>query len=205
MNLVIIIILVVILVLTLSLATLLIYLLQKHRRSVLNNFVKDLNSSYKKSHLNKISAKQLPVDVDEINDDIYFTTKAVIGQYDNPSRVINEKNFNVTGLLADNKLEIYYHYKVVNLGKSKFVPLNKIDLLITKNRLYLYHPLEPETIMIKKIKDLTFFWEKNSLMQRKEFFPGIAFKYQKNSYFLLFQTYHEVLKFLGCINTMQLM
>ncbi|MBE4704222.1 hypothetical protein [Spiroplasma platyhelix] len=200
MNVISIIVLTVILVLTICLVTFLLSLFQKHRKAVLNNFAKDLNHNYQNAQLKKIEIKELPVAIDEIKEDIYFCNKAVIGNYDSPARVINEKNFNVSSLLEANKLETFYHYKIINLGTSKFVPLNKIDLLVTKSKVYLYHPLEPETITLNKIKNVTIFWEKNTLIQRKEFFPGVGFNCQKRSYFLLFQTYNEMLKFLTCLN-----
>lgn len=204
MTIVSIIVLAAILVLTLCLITFLIWVLQKHRKRVMNDFAKDLNQTYKDSQLKKLDSKDLPVKVEEIVEDIYFCNKAVIGQYDRSARVINEKNFNISSLLDSNQLEMFYHYKIINLGASKFVPLNKIDLLITKNKLYFHHPLEPETIALNKIKNVTVFWEKNALVQKKDFFPGVAFNYHKQSYFLLFQTYNEVLKFIACLNLTQI-
>ncbi|MGL5268688.1 MAG: hypothetical protein ACRC8P_02845 [Spiroplasma sp.] len=200
MNIIVIIILTVILVLTFSLITFLLVLFQKHQKSVFNNFAKDLNRTYKTLQLKKIDAKQLPVKVDEIEESIYFFIKAVIGKYDNPERVINDKNTDITILLRNSKLKIFYHYKIINLSSSKFLPLNKIDLLVTKKNIYLYHYLEPETIVIRKINNITIFWEKNTLLQRKDFFPGIGFIYEQQNYFLLFQTYNELLKFLACLS-----
>lgn len=204
MNLIVIIILTVILVLVFCLVTLVVAMLQKHRKKMLDNFAQDLNDNYQHCQKKPLDLKQLSVTVEEIKEDIYYCTRAVIGKYDNPNRVINNKNFNISALLRDNKFNVFYHYKIINLGSSKFHPLNKLDVLLTKTNIYLYHPLEPEIIAIDKIKDLTIFWEKNPLIQRKEFFPGLGFKYQKQSYFLLFQTYNELLKFICYLNLIKL-
>lgn len=203
MNLIVIIILAIVLVLTLCLITLLLSLFHKHRKSVFNTFASDLNHSYRNSQLKTISPKDLPVAV-ATKDVIYFYHQAVLGNYDRAERVINEKNFNVTSLLKAQQWETFYHYKIINLGACKFVPLNKIDLLLTKNNLYLHHPLTPITLKLNQIKDLTIFWEKNPLVQKKAFFPGVAFKHQTNSYFFLFQTYKEVVKFLTALNLIYL-
>lgn len=200
MNLIAIIVLTVILVLTSFLVTFLLLLLQKHRKTVLNNFSKDLNNISKNWQVKKIEVKNLPIEVEEIKEDVFFTNKAVIGKYDDFKRIINENNYQVSSLLVNNKINIFYHYKIINLGSPRFIPLNKIDVLVTKNKIYLYHPLEPESVLIKEIEKVTIFWEKNSLIQRKEFFPGIGFLCKGKSYFLLFQTYNEVLKFLTCLD-----
>lgn len=200
MNIIVIIVLTVILILTFSLVTWLLVLLQKQRKNAFSNFASDLNSVAKNLRLSKIDSKHVPVKINEIEEDIYFATKAVIGKYDNPERIINEKNTELTTLLKNYKLKVFYHYKLINLGSSKFLPLNKIDILLSKKNIYLYHPLEPETIAVDQIKDVTIFWEKNALIQRKDFFPGVGFSYQQQNYFLLFQTYNEVLKFLSYLN-----
>lgn len=202
MSLISIIVLALVFILTLCLVTFLMWLFAKQRRSAMNNFAKDLNQTTKKVQLQRIDPKELPVAIEEIKADVYFCNKAVTGAYDNPARVLNEKNFNVSSLLQTNQ-ETFYHYNIINIGRSKFVPLNQIDLLLTKKYLYLHHPLEPETITLNQMKDITIFWEKNALMKNKEFFPGVAFRVKKQSYFLLFQNYQQVLKFLACINLTQ--
>lgn len=202
MSLISIIVLALVFILTLCLITLLMWLFAKQRRSAMNSFAKDLNQTVNKVQLQRIDPKELPVAVDEIKDDVYFCNKAVVGAYDNSARVLNDKNFNVSSLLQT-KQETFYHYNIINVGRSKFAPLNQIDLLLTKNHLYLHHPLEPQTIALKQMKDITIFWEKNALMKNKEFFPGVAFYAKKQSYFLLFQNYQQVLKLLACINLTQ--
>lgn len=200
MNIIVIIVLTVILILTFNLVTLLLVLLQKHHKNAFTNFAADLNNITKNLRLNKIDSKHLPVKITEIEKDIYFATKVVIGKYNNPERIINEKNTELTNLLKDYKLKVFYHYKLINLGNSKFLPLNKIDIFLSKRNINLYYPLERKVIAIDKIKDITIFWEKNVLIQRKDFFPGVRFNYQHQNYFLLFQTYNEVLKFISYLN-----
>lgn len=199
-NLIVIIILSVILVLTFFVITLLLFLFQKHRKLVLNNFTQDLNKNYQSVQIKKIANKDLLKSFNELKEDIYFFNRAIFGKYEKPQKIINEKNWLINEGLKHSKIKIFYHYKLINLSPSKFVPLNKIDLILTRNKFYLYDPLEPKVIMITKIKDITIFWEKNRLMQQKEFFPGVGFKYQNQNYFLLFQSYNDVIKFLSYLN-----
>lgn len=200
MNLIIIIVLVVILVLTFCLFTLLLALFQRHRKLVLINFAKDLNKRYKQTELKRLDMKQLPINISEMKLEIYFYGQALSGKYEKSQKVISEKNWNVNQVLENSSIKVFYHYKIINLGSSKFVPLNQTDLLMSKDKLYFFHPLEPETFVIKNIKNITVFWEKNPLIKQKDFFPGLAFTYKKQNYFLLFQTDKEILNFLTYLN-----
>ncbi|MDQ7982945.1 MAG: hypothetical protein REH79_01830 [Spiroplasma sp.] len=203
MNLAIIITLSVILVFLIFLVFLLLKLYQKNRKLTLANFTNDLNQRYNNFFLQPIAIKDLPMSEEKLptKSSIYYCNRALVGQYENPRKIINDKNYDVTSSLKNNKNKISYHYKIINFRRAKFIPLNTIELLLTKTKLYIYHPLDPESINLKQIKNLTIFWAQNRLLKTKDFFPGVGFQVNNQSYFLLFQTYQQLLKFLACLNT----
>lgn len=199
-----IIILVVVLGLGILLIGFLIFVIKKQKKVALQSLIRDLNIVNEKYEIKPLSSKELPVNLEESNSqhksDIYFCEKAVIGLYEHPNIIINDKNINITKSIKNNKLEIFYGYYIFKFKHPKLIPLNKIDVLITQRDIHLYHPLEPEKINLAEIKTLTFFWEKNPLIKSKTHYPAVSFNYKNKHYFLLFQTYNEALKFIMSIN-----
>ena len=203
MNIIAIIVLTLILAITLILVTCLLFFLKKHRNSVLNHFINDLNTKTHQLQLKKIPDNKIPVSLEEIKEDVYFCTRAVRSDYESPKQVVNENNHDISASLRNWKIKVSYNYKIINLFPSKMVPLNKIDILMTKEYVHFCHSLDSKSFLIKEIENVTVFWEKNKLIKRKELIPGIAFSYEKENYFLLFQTYNEVSKFCVYLNLLK--
>lgn len=172
MNLYIILIIVVCIIVLILFSTL-IMLVKKNKQQKILKITNDMNKISSNLKLKKIKAKELPVSIEEIKEDIYYSSKVILGKYENLNKISGQDillktNFNIT---KKNNKNIFLRYKIrdVNFIKSSsFIPLNQIDLLISENNLYFIDPFEPQIIPIADIINITFFWEKNNYIKNKQ-------------------------------------
>lgn len=178
---------------------------KKNKQKDIKAFNEDLIFVSNNYHLNKKNLKDLPVflEDEQLKDRIYLHARSTICDYESPKKIVNSKNAEISQN-SNLKFKVFYHYPLVNLfNRIKFKPLNQIDLLISDEKIYFLDPLEPFAVEMKKIKEITFFWEKNFIFKKsKDYLPALTFKYEGKNYFMIFKNYNDILSILACINSL---
>ncbi|WP_342254039.1 hypothetical protein [Spiroplasma endosymbiont of Zeiraphera isertana] len=142
----------------------LILLIKKNKQKKILKITKDINTLYKYLKLKKINTKELPVSIEKIKEDIYYSDKVILGKYEDLNKISGQNILLKTEYSDAKKLFLRYKIKDINLIKSSdFIPLNQIDLLISRNNLYFIDSFELQIIPLVNVKSITFFWEKNNL------------------------------------------
>lgn len=174
----------------------LILLIKKNKQKKILKITKDINTLYKYLKLKKINTKELPVSIEKIKEDIYYSDKVILGKYEDLNKISGQNILLKTEYSAAKKLFLRYKIKDVNLIKSSdFIPLNQIDLLISQNNLYFIDSFELQIIPLVDVKSITFFWEKNNYIKNKQKYIGIEINFQNKRLFFLFNKYEEAISF----------
>lgn len=174
----------------------LILLIKKNKQKKILKITKDINTLYKYLKLKKINTKELPVSIEKIKEDIYYSDKVILGKYEDLNKISGQNILLKTEYSATKKLFLRYKIKDVNLIKSSdFIPLNQIDLLISQNNLYFIDSFELQIIPLVDVKSITFFWEKNNYIKNKQKYIGIEINFQNKRLFFLFNKYEEAISF----------
>lgn len=174
----------------------LILLIKKNKQKKILKITKDINTLYKYLKLKKINTKELPVSIEKIKEDIYYSNKVILGKYEELNKISGQIILLKTEYSAAKKLFLRYKIKDVNLIKSSdFIPLNQIDLLISQNNLYFIDSFELQIIPLVDVKIITFFWEKNNYIKNKQKYIGIEINFQNKRLFFLFNKYEEAISF----------
>lgn len=174
----------------------LILLIKKNKQKKILKITKDINTLYKYLKLKKINTKELPVSIEKIKEDIYYSDKVILGKYEELNKISGQNILLKTEYSAAKKLFLRYKIKDVNLIKSSdFIPLNQIDLLISQNNLYFIDSFELQIIPLVDVKSITFFWEKNNYIKNKQKYIGIQINFQNKRLFFLFNKYKEAISF----------
>ncbi|BET39215.1 hypothetical protein [Spiroplasma ixodetis] len=174
----------------------LILLIKKNKQNKILKITKDINTLYKYLKLKKINTKELPVSIEKIKEDIYYSDKVILGKYEELNKISGQNILLKTEYSAAKKLFLRYKIKDVNLIKSSdFIPLNQIDLLISQNNLYFIDSFELQIIPLVDVKSITFFWEKNNYIKNKQKYIGIEINFQNKPLFFLFNKYEEAISF----------
>ncbi|WDA53726.1 MAG: hypothetical protein PPFGHCPK_00138 [Spiroplasma endosymbiont of Drosophila atripex] len=174
----------------------LILLIKKNKQKKILKITKDINTLYKYLKLKKINTKELPVSIEKIKEDIYYSDKVILGKYEELNKISGQNILLKTEYSAVKKLFLRYKIKDVNLIKSSdFIPLNQIDLLISQNNLYFIDSFELQIIPLVDVKSITFFWEKNNYIKNKQKYIGIEINFQNKRLFFLFNKYEEAISF----------
>ncbi|WP_425382383.1 hypothetical protein [Spiroplasma endosymbiont of Melieria omissa] len=174
----------------------LILLIKKNKQKKILKITKDINTLYKYLKLKKINTKELPVSIEKIKEDIYYSDKVILGKYEDLNKISDQNILLKTEYSATKKLFLRYKIKDVNLIKlSDFIPLNQIDLLISQNNLYFIDSFELQIIPLVDVKSITFFWEKNNYIKNKQKYIGIEINFQNKRLFFLFNKYEEAISF----------
>ncbi|WP_338978505.1 hypothetical protein [Spiroplasma endosymbiont of Panzeria rudis] len=174
----------------------LILLIKKNKQKKILKITKDINTLYKYLKLKKINTKELPVSIEKIKEDIYYSDKVILGKYEELNKISGQNILLKTEYSAAKKLFLRYKIKDVNLIKSSdFIPLNQIDLLISQNNLYFIDSFELQIIPLVDVKSITFFWEKNNYIKNKQKYIGIEINFQNKRLFFLFNKYEEAISF----------
>jgi len=178
--------------------------IQKKQQKNIEKTTNDLSKAYLNLKLKTLNPKELPVKITEIEDDIYFSDKVIWGTYENFNKIkgkVIKLNYSYAiANLKDNK-DVFLRYKLHDLffSSSNFLPLNQMDLLVSQKNIYFFHPLDAQTVPIKEITNITFFWERNRLIKSKQKILGVEFSYNNKPYFLLFNDYDAAISFVAHI------
>ncbi|WP_339039309.1 hypothetical protein [Spiroplasma endosymbiont of Andrena trimmerana] len=174
----------------------LILLIKKNKQKKILKIPKDINTLYKYLKLKKINTKELPVSIEKIKEDIYYSDKVILGKYEDLNKISGQNILLKTEYSDAKKLFLRYKIKDINLIKSSdFIPLNQIDLLISRNNLYFIDSFELQIIPLVNVKSITFFWEKNNYIKNKQKYIGIEINFQNKRLFFLFNKYEEAISF----------
>jgi len=174
----------------------LILLIKKNKQKKILKITKDINTLYKYLKLKKINTKELPVSIEKIKEDIYYSDKVILGKYEDLNKISGQNILLKTEYSDAKKLFLRYKIKDINLIKSSdFIPLNQIDLLISRNNLYFIDSFELQIIPLVNVKNITFFWEKNNYIKNKQKYIGIEINFQNKRLFFLFNKYEEAISF----------
>lgn len=174
----------------------LILLIKKNKQKKILKITKDINTLYKYLKLKKINTKELPVSIEKIKEDIYYSDKVILGKYEVLNKISGQNILLKTEYSDAKKLFLRYKIKDINLIKSSdFIPLNQIDLLISRNNLYFIDSFELQIIPLVNVKSITFFWEKNNYIKNKQKYIGIEINFQNKRLFFLFNKYEEAISF----------
>ncbi|WP_395473161.1 hypothetical protein [Spiroplasma endosymbiont of Nomada rufipes] len=174
----------------------LILLIKKNKQKKILKITKDINTLYKYLKLKKINTKELPVSIEKIKEDIYYSDKVILGKYEDFNKIFGQNIILKTEYSDAKKLFLRYKIKDINLIKSSdFTPLNQIDLLISRNNLYFIDSFELQIIPLVNVKSITFFWEKNNYIKNKQKYIGIEINFQNKRLFFLFNKYEEAISF----------
>ncbi|WP_342218522.1 hypothetical protein [Spiroplasma endosymbiont of Amphimallon solstitiale] len=174
----------------------LILLIKKNKQKKILKITKDINTLYKYLKLKKINTKELPVSIEKIKEDIYYSDKVILGKYEDLNKISGQNILLKTEYSDAKKLFLRYKIKDINLIKSSdFIPLNQIDLLISQNNLYFIDSFELQIIPLVNVKSITFFWEKNNYIKNKQKYIGIEINFQNKRLFFLFNKYEEAISF----------
>ncbi|WP_425377093.1 hypothetical protein [Spiroplasma endosymbiont of Aleiodes alternator] len=174
----------------------LILLIKKNKQKKILKITKDINTLYKYLKLKKINIKELPVSIEKIKEDIYYSDKVILGKYEDLNKISGQNILLKTEYSDAKKLFLRYKIKDINLIKSSdFIPLNQIDLLISRNNLYFIDSFELQIIPLVNVKSITFFWEKNNYIKNKQKYIGIEINFQNKRLFFLFNKYEEAISF----------
>ncbi|WJG69393.1 hypothetical protein [Spiroplasma ixodetis] len=174
----------------------LILLIKKNKQKKILKITKDINTLYKYLKLKKINIKELPVSIEKIKEDIYYSDKVILGKYEDLNKISGQNILLKTEYSDAKKLFLRYKIKDINLIKSSdFIPLNQIDLLISQNNLYFIDSFELQIIPLVNVKSITFFWEKNNYIKNKQKYIGIEINFQNKRLFFLFNKYEEAVSF----------
>ncbi|WP_252319345.1 hypothetical protein [Spiroplasma endosymbiont of Lariophagus distinguendus] len=174
----------------------LILLIKKNKQKKILKITKDINTLYKYLKLKKINTKELPVSIEKIKEDIYYSDKVILGKYEDLNKISGQNILLKTEYSNAKKLFLRYKIKDINLIKSSdFIPLNQIDLLISRNNLYFIDSFELQIIPLVNVKSITFFWEKNNYIKNKQKYIGIEINFQNKRLFFLFNKYEEAISF----------
>ncbi|MBP1525995.1 MULTISPECIES: hypothetical protein [unclassified Spiroplasma] len=174
----------------------LILLIKKNKQKKILKITKDINTLYKYLKLKKINTKELPVSIEKIKEDIYYSDKVILGKYEDLNKISGQNILLKTEYSDAKKLFLRYKIKDINLIKSSdFIPLNQIDLLISRNNLYFIDSFELQIIPLVNVKSITFFWEKNNYIKNKQKYIGIEINFQNKRLFFLFNKYEEAISF----------
>ncbi|WP_338980288.1 hypothetical protein [Spiroplasma endosymbiont of Lasioglossum malachurum] len=174
----------------------LILLIKKNKQKKILKITKDINTLYKYLKLKKINTKELPVSIEKIKEDIYYSDKVILGKYEVLNKISGQNILLKTEYSDAKKLFLRYKIKDINLIKSSdFIPLNQIDLLISRNNLYFIDSFELQIIPLVNVKSITFFWEKNNYIKNKQKYIGIEINFQNKHLFFLFNKYEEAISF----------
>lgn len=183
---------------------LLIIITKKIKKDKLLKITKDINISYNSLSLKKICKKELSVSINDIKEDIYYSDKVINGKYQHVNKIKGQNihlktEYNIAKKV-DKELFLRYKFRDVNFfNSSDFIPLNQIDILLSKTSIYFIDPFEPQTIPIVQIKSITFFWEKNKHLSSKKKFIGVEISDNDKRVFLLFNKYENAIKFVTSI------
>ncbi|WP_174480970.1 hypothetical protein [Spiroplasma endosymbiont of Danaus chrysippus] len=173
-----------------------ILLIKKNKQKKILKITKDINTLYKYLKLKKINIKELPVSIEKIKEDIYYSDKVILGKYEDLNKISGQNILLKTEYSDAKKLFLRYKIKDINLIKSSdFIPLNQIDLLISRNNLYFIDSFELQIIPLVNVKSITFFWEKNNYIKNKQKYIGIEINFQNKRLFFLFNKYEEAISF----------
>lgn len=174
----------------------LILLIKKNKQKKILKITKDINTLYKYLKLKKINTKELPVSIEKIKEDIYYSDKVILGKYEDLNKISGQNILLKTEYSDAKKLFLRYKIKDINLIKSSdFIPLNQIDLLISRNNLYFIDSFELQITPLVNVKSITFFWEKNNYIKNKQKYIGIEINFQNKRLFFLFNKYEEAISF----------
>ncbi len=174
----------------------LILLIKKNKQKKILKITKDINTLYKYLKLKKINTKELPVSIEKIKEDIYYSDKVILGKYEDLNKISGQNILLKTEYSDAKKLFLRYKIKDINLIKSSdFIPLNQIDLLISQNNLYFIDSFELQIIPLVNVKSITFFWEKNNYIKNKQKYIGIEINFQNKRLFFIFNKYEEAISF----------
>lgn len=174
----------------------LILLIKKNKQKKILKITKDINTLYKYLKLKKINTKELPVSIEKIKEDIYYSDKVISGKYEDLNKISGQNILLKTEYSDAKKLFLRYKIKDINLIKSSdFIVLNQIDLLISRNNLYFIDSFELQIIPLVNVKSITFFWEKNNYIKNNQKYMGIEINFQNKRLFFLFNKYEEAISF----------
>ncbi|WP_342266430.1 hypothetical protein [Spiroplasma endosymbiont of Villa modesta] len=174
----------------------LILLIKKNKQKKILKITEDINTLYKYLKLKKINTKELPVSIEKIKEDIYYSDKVILGKYEDLNKISGQNILLKTEYSDAKKLFLRYKIKDINLIKSSdFIPLNQIDLLISRNNLYFIDSFELQIIPLVNVKSITFFWEKNNYIKNKQKYIGIEINFQNKRLFFLFNKYEKAISF----------
>lgn len=184
----------------LILLAILIILIKRNKQKKILKIIEDINYLYANLKLNKIKTKELPVPVEKIKEDIYYSGKVILGKYENLSKITGQNIFLKTdyNVVKKGKKSIFLRYKIrdINFIKSSdFIPLNQIDLLVSPRNLYVIDSFELQIIPLVKVKNITFFWERNKHIKNKQKYIGIEINFQDKHLFFLFNKYEAAISF----------
>ncbi|WP_425381202.1 hypothetical protein [Spiroplasma endosymbiont of Polydrusus pterygomalis] len=180
--------------------TTLILLIRKNKQKKILKITNDINNTYQNLKIKPLKTKELPVSIAEIKEDIYYSGKVILGQYQHLAKISGQNIIlKTTADVAKNaNKKIFLRYKVrdINFIKSSdFIPLNQIDLLISQKNIYFIDPFEPQIISLTNVNNITFFWEKNKYIKNKQKYIGIEINFKNKPLFFLFNTYEEAINF----------
>lgn len=182
-------------ILLVLLILLLTILIKKKKRQKILKITNDINQVVTTLKLKILKPKELPVSVEKITDEIYYNDKVILGQYET-NKTITGQNICLDIIDKGFSKKIYFRYKIrdVNFIKSSnFIPLNQIDLLVSKHNMYFIDPFDPQVIALTNINNITFFWEKNRFIKNKQKFMGIELNSQNQHFLLLFNNYDNAI------------
>ena len=181
----------------------LILLIKKNKHNKILKINKDINTLYTNLKLKKIHNKELPVSIEEIKEDIYYSGKVILGKYEDLDKISGRNILLKTEYSDGKKVFLRYKIKYINLIKSSnFIPLNQIDLLISQNNIYFIDSFEPQIIPIVNVNSITFFWEKNNYIKNKQKYIGIEINFQNKHLFFIFNKYEEAISFAAHVITL---
>lgn len=180
--------------------TTLILLIRKNKQKKILKITNDINNTYQNLKIKQLKTKELPISIEEIKEDIYYSGKVILGQYQHLAKISGQ---NIILKTADDvaknvNKKIFLRYKVrdINFIKSSdFIPLNQIDLLISQKNIYFIDPFEPQIISLTNVNSITFFWEKNNYIKNKQKYIGIEINFKNKHLFFLFNAYEEAISF----------
>ncbi len=180
--------------------TTLILLIRKNKQKKILKITNDINNTYQNLKIKPLKTKELPVSVEEIKEDIYYSGKVILGQYQHLAKISGQniilKTEDDATKNANKKIFLRYKVRDINFIKSSdFIPLNQIDLLISQKNIYFIDPFEPQIISLINVNNITFFWEKNNYIKNKQKYIGIEINFKNKPLFFLFNTYEEAISF----------
>lgn len=202
-----IILIIIVCVVILIILTTLIILIKNSKQKKILKITDDINNTYNCLKIKTIKTKELPVSIEKIKEDIYYSGKVILGQYQHFNKISGQNIMLKTedNMTKSGKKKIFLRYKIrdINFIKSSdFIPLNQIDLLISQKNIYFIDPFDPQIISLTNVNSITFFWEKNNYIKNRQKYIGIEINFKNKGLFFLFNTYEEAIIFATHVMTL---